>query len=161
MNGYDLLELRRKRGVLGGASDDEFYEKAASTNGLITELPDGRAILVKYFVLPNGGSVATHLDVSEQRKLSRQLASTKQFLETVLDNVPACVAAKNIEDGRYIFANSAYERFWGFSRDHAVGKNARELFAPDLGGQHRGDRPGGTQFAGRPVSQRIRGRPRR
>jgi diguanylate cyclase (GGDEF)-like protein/PAS domain S-box-containing protein len=127
MNGHQLLELRRQRGVLG-ASDDEFYEKAASPNGLITELPDGRAILVKYFVLPNGGSVATHLDVSEQRKLSRQLASTKQFLETVLDNVPACVAAKNIEDGRYIFANTAYERFWGFSRDHVVGKNARELF---------------------------------
>src|SRR3954469_17654986 len=130
MNGYELLELRRKRGVLGAASNDEFYEKAASTNGLITELPDGRAILVKYFVLPNGGSVTTHLDVSEQRRLSRQLASTKQFLETLLDHVPACVAAKNIEDGRYIFANSAYERFWGFSRDHVVGKTARELFAP-------------------------------
>jgi len=129
MTGYELLALRRKRGVLG-VSDDDFYEKAASPNGLITELPDGRAILVKYFVLPNGGSVATHLDVSEQRRLSRQLASTKQFLETVLDNVPACVAAKNIEDGRYIFANTAYERFWGFSRDQVVGKNARELFAP-------------------------------
>lgn len=129
MTGYDILELRRQRGVLG-VTDDEFYEKAASTNGLITELPDGRAILVKYFKLPNGGSVATHLDVSEQRMLSRQLASTKQFLESVLDNVPACVAAKSIEDGRYIFANSAYERFWGFSPDHAVGKCARELFAP-------------------------------
>ena len=129
MNGLELLALRRKRGVLS-ASDDEFYDKAASANGLITELPDGRAILVKYFVLPNGGSVATHLDVSEQRKLSRQLASTKQFLESVLDHVPACVAAKNIEDGRYIFANSAYERFWGLSRDCAVGRNARELFVP-------------------------------
>ena len=130
MTGYDILELRRQRGVLA-VSDHDFYEKAASPNGLITELPDGRAILVKYFVLPNGGSVATHLDVSEQRKLSRQLASTKQFLETVLDNVPACVAAKNIEDGRYIFANSAYERFWGFSRHEVVGKNARELFGPE------------------------------
>ncbi|MBK3660247.1 EAL domain-containing protein [Bradyrhizobium diazoefficiens] len=130
MTGYDILELRRQRGVLG-VTDDEFYEKAASTNGLITELPDGRAILVKYFKLPNGGSVATHLDVSEQRMLSRQLASTKQFLESVLDNVPACVAAKSIEDGRYIFANSAYERFWGFSPDQAVGKCARELFEPN------------------------------
>ncbi len=130
MTGHDILELRRKRGVLAVSADD-FYEKAASPNGLIGELPDGRAILVKYFILPNGGSVATHLDVSEQRKLSRQLASTKQFLETVLDNVPACVAAKNIEDGRYIFANSAYERFWGFSRDQVVGKTARELFGPN------------------------------
>ncbi len=130
MIGDDILELRRKRGVLT-VSDDDFYEKAASPNGLISELPDGRAILVKYFILPNGGSVATHLDVSEQRKLSRQLASTKQFLESVLDNVPACVAAKNIEDGSYIFANSAFERFWGFSRDQVVGKNARELFGPN------------------------------
>ncbi|MGX4769495.1 sensor domain-containing protein [Bradyrhizobium guangdongense] len=129
MTGYDILELRRKRGVLG-VSDDDFYEKASSPNGLITELPDGRAILVKYFILPNGGSVATHLDVSEQRKLSRQLAATKQFLESVLDHVPACVAAKNIEDGCYIFANSAYERFWGLSPDFAVGRKARELFAP-------------------------------
>ncbi|WP_454643538.1 sensor domain-containing protein [Bradyrhizobium liaoningense] len=129
MDGRELLALRRKRGVLS-ASDDEFYDKAASANGLITELPDGRAILVKYFVLPNGGSVATHLDVSEQRRLSRQLASTKQFLESVLDHVPACVAAKSMEDGRYIFANSAYERFWGLSRDFAVGRKARELFAP-------------------------------
>src|SRR3954462_13811713 len=39
MTGYDILELRRERGVLGGVSDDEFYEKAASSNGLITELP--------------------------------------------------------------------------------------------------------------------------
>jgi diguanylate cyclase (GGDEF)-like protein/PAS domain S-box-containing protein len=129
MTGADILKQRRDRGVLG-VSNDEFYEKAASHNGLIAELPDGRAILVRYFAMPNGGAVATHLDVSEQRKLSRQLASTKQFLESVLDNVPACVAAKTIEDGRYIFANSAYERFWEFSPDYAVGKSARELFAP-------------------------------
>lgn len=129
MTGLDILKLRRDRGVLG-VTDDEFYEKAQSPNGLITELPDGRAILVKYFVLPNGGSVATHLDVSEQRKLSRQLASTKQFLESVLDHVPVCVAAKNIEDGRYIFANRAFERFSRFSRDRIVGRRADEIFRP-------------------------------
>ncbi|MGY8680854.1 EAL domain-containing protein [Bradyrhizobium sp. UFLA05-153] len=129
MTGADMLRLRRDRGVLG-VSDDEFYDEAASSNGLITELPGGRAILVKYFVLPNGGSVATHLDVSEQRNLSRQLASTKQFLESVLDNVPVCVAAKNIEDGRYIFANRAFERFSRYSRDRIVGKRADEIFRP-------------------------------
>ena len=116
---------------------------------------------MKYFVLPNGGSVTTHLDVSEQRRLSRQLASTKQFLETVLDNVPACVAAKNIEDGRYIFANSAYERFWGFSRDHVVGKNARELFGPNSADSIEATDRAALDCARRPVPQRIRGRPRR
>ena len=82
-------------------------------------------------MLPNGGSVATHEDCTEQRKLSRKLASTTQFLESVLDNVPVCVAAKNIEDGRYIFANRAFERFSRFSRDHIVGKRADEIFRPE------------------------------
>src|ERR1043166_6323277 len=53
MTGPELLEMRRRRGVLQG-SDDEFYGRAATPEGLITELPDGRSVLVKYFTLPNG-----------------------------------------------------------------------------------------------------------
>ena len=130
MTGMDLLELRRSRGVLD-VSSEFFYENAGSPEGLVTELPGGRSVLVKYFSLPNGGSVATHEDCSEQRMLSRQLASTKQFLESVLDNVPVCVAAKSIEDGRYIFANRAFERFSRFSRDKILGRRADEIFQPD------------------------------
>src|SRR4030081_1814801 len=129
VTGPELLEMRRKRGVLH-VSVDDFYAHAASPEGLVTELPGGRLVLVKYFALPNGGSVATHEDCTDQRKLSRELASTKQFLESMLDNVPLCVAAKNIEDGRYIFANRAFERFSRFSRDSIVGKRADEIFRP-------------------------------
>src|SRR6202163_204510 len=127
MTGPELLALRLKRGVLD-VSVDDFYTHAGTPEGLITVLPGGRSVLVKHFVLPKGGSVATHEDCSEQRKLSRQLASTKQFLESMLDNVPVCVAAKSIDDGRYIFANRAFERFSRFSRDHILGKRADEIF---------------------------------
>ncbi|HLX16650.1 MAG TPA: EAL domain-containing protein [Bradyrhizobium sp.] len=130
MDGSELLELRRRRGVLD-ISVENFFALASAPEGHITELPDGRSILVKHFYLPNGGSVSTHDDCSEQRKLSRQLASTKQFLESVIENVPVCVAAKNIEDGRYIFANRAFERFSRFSRDHMIGKRAEEIFRPE------------------------------
>src|ERR1700687_316508 len=129
MTGPELLELRRNRGILD-VSVADFYANAGAPEGLVTELPGGRSILVKYFALPNGGSVATHEDYSEQRQRSRQLASTKQFLESVLDNVPVCVAAKSIEDGRYIFANRAFERFSRFSRDGIIGKRADEIFRP-------------------------------
>src|SRR5450432_850265 len=127
MTDPELLELRLKRGVLD-VSVDDFYTHAGTPEGLVTVLPGGRSVLVKHFALPNGGSVSTHEDCSEQRKLSRQLASTKQFLESMLDNVPVCVAAKSIEDGRYIFANRAFERFSRFSRDHILGKRADEIF---------------------------------
>ena len=130
MTGRELLAMRRKRGFLD-VSVEDFYAQAGTPEGLITELPCGRSVLVKHFLLPNGGSVATHEDCSEQRKLSRQLASTKQFLESVLENVPVCVAAKNIEDGRYIFANRAFERFSRFSSDYIVGKRADEIFQPE------------------------------
>ena len=130
MTGPELLEMRRKRVILN-VSIEDLHAHAGTPEGLITELPGGRSVLVKYFALPNGGSVATHEDYSEQRKLSRELASTKQFLESVLENVPVCVAAKSIEDGRYIFANRAFERFSRFSRDIILGKRADEIFTPD------------------------------
>src|SRR5258708_2765376 len=129
MTGPELLELRHKRGALD-ISVEEFYARSSTPEGLITELPDGRSVLVKHFLLPNGGSVATHDDCTEQRKLSRKLASTTQFLESVLDNVPVCVAAKNLDDGRYIFSYRAFARFSRFSRDHIVGKRADEIFSP-------------------------------
>jgi diguanylate cyclase (GGDEF)-like protein/PAS domain S-box-containing protein len=129
MTGPELMTLRRERGVLNVCVED-FYALAGTPEGLITELPDGRSVQVRYFPLPNGGSIATHEDCSEQRKLSRQLASTKQFLESLLDNVPMCVAAKSIEDGRYIFVNRAFERFSRFSRDKIVGKRADDIFTP-------------------------------
>src|SRR5664279_4585061 len=129
MTAKELLELRRKRGFVD-LSNEDFYRQTYSPEGLITELPGGRSVLVKHFALPNGGAVGTHEDCSVQRQLSRQLASTKQFLESVLDNVPVCVAAKSIDDGRYIFANRAFERFSRFSRNNIVGKRADEIFRP-------------------------------
>jgi diguanylate cyclase (GGDEF)-like protein/PAS domain S-box-containing protein len=130
MTGKELVELRRQRGVLD-ISVDEFYAQAGNPEGLVTELSNGQSVHVKYFPLSNGGSIATHEDCSEQRELSRQLASTKQFLESVLENIPLCVAAKSIEDGRYIFANRAFERFSRFPRDFIIGKRADEIFTPD------------------------------
>src|ERR1700749_831285 len=130
MTGRELLAMRRARGTLD-CSVEEFYARSKSPEGLICDLPNGRSSLVKYFGLPNGGSVATHEDSTDQRRLSRQLSSTKQFLESVLDNGPVCVAAKSIDDGRYIFANKAFERFSRFSRDQIVGHRADEIFQPE------------------------------
>src|SRR5579872_132303 len=130
MTGPELLALRRRRGLLD-VSDEDFRAKAAAQEGFVTELPSGRWVLSRHFPLPNGGRVATHEDCTEQRKLSKQLASTKQFLESVLDNVPVCVAAKSIEDSRYIFVNRAYERFTRISRDKIVGKCPEEIFSAE------------------------------
>ncbi len=122
-SGRDLIELRRQRGKLP-VSIEEYAKRAREPDGYVTELTDGRSVLAKLFDLPNGGIVGVHEDCTEQRKLARQLDQTKQFLELVLDHVPVCVAAKNIQDGRYIFANRAFEAFSRMSRDRIVGSHA-------------------------------------
>jgi diguanylate cyclase (GGDEF)-like protein/PAS domain S-box-containing protein len=127
ITGRELAELRHARGMLG-CEVDEFFSRQNS-EGFIVELPDGRAIAVKHHLLRGGGMVSLHDDCSAQRDLSSELATTKKFLESVIDNVPVCVAAKSIDDGRYILANRAFERFARLSRDQIVGKRADEIFA--------------------------------
>ena len=128
--GRDLVELRRQRGLLA-LSVEDYARKAREPDGCLTDLPDGRAVRAKIFRLPTGGSIGIHEDCTVQRRLEDELASTKQFLESVVDQVPACVVAKNIEDGRYIFANRAFERFARVSRDRIIGKRPGDLFGEE------------------------------
>jgi diguanylate cyclase (GGDEF)-like protein/PAS domain S-box-containing protein len=127
MTGRELSALRASRGMLG-ANLDEYYASVESPNGHVCELPDGRSIHVKHMKLPNGGVIATYEDCTVQRKLSKELATTKNFLEQVIDNIPVCVAAKSIEDGRYILVNRAFEQFAHLSREQIVGSRAEDIF---------------------------------
>jgi len=129
MTGRELAVLREQRGVLG-ATVDEFYDKTSVPGGHIFELPGDRSMMVKMHQLPNGGALTTHEDLTEERRLARQLASTKNFLELVIDNVPVCITAKSMRDGRFIFANRAFSRFSGLSRENIVGRRVDELFVP-------------------------------
>jgi diguanylate cyclase (GGDEF)-like protein/PAS domain S-box-containing protein len=128
MTGRQLAELRHARGTLG-CSVDEFFARIDAVDGYITKASDGRAIMVRHRSLGGGGTVSLHDDCSEQRDLSNQLAMTKKFLESVIDNVPVCVAVKSIEDGRYILANRAFERFSRLKRADIVGKRADQIFS--------------------------------
>ena len=60
-------------------------------------------------------------------------------------------AAKNIEDGRYIFANRAFERFSRYSRDKIVGKRADEIFRPEAAASIVAADRADLEYAGRPV----------
>jgi len=130
MTGRDLTALRATRGML--CDDiDEYYRNVKSPEGHVCELLDGRSILVKHRELSNGGIVSTHEDCTARRKMSRQLATTTHFLESVIDNIPVCVAAKSIEDGRYILANRAFEQFSGLRRDQIIGQTAEKVYVPE------------------------------
>lgn len=124
----DLIEMRHRKGLLGGTLD-EYMARVRAEAKFVVELPDGRSIQVHNSRLPSGGVVSLHEDCTDQRALGRQLASTKNFLESVVDNIPVCIAAKNIDDGRYTLANRAFEEFSRMPREKIVGQRADEIFS--------------------------------
>ena len=124
----DLIEMRFRRGMLGPSLEDYMATVKANAR-FVVELPDGRSIAIHHSRLPAGGIVSLHEDCTEQRALSRELASNKTFLESVVDNIPVCIAAKNIDDGRYTLANRAFEEFSRMPRDKIVGRRAEEIFS--------------------------------
>src|SRR5260370_20613708 len=69
MTGPELLELRPKRGILYVLVAD-FYANPGAPGCLVTELSVCRALLVKYFALPNDSSAPIHAACISQRNCS-------------------------------------------------------------------------------------------
>jgi diguanylate cyclase (GGDEF)-like protein/PAS domain S-box-containing protein len=126
----EVLALRAERGTFDEATAN-FAKDNELSSQCVRDTDDGRSIMVSRHRLPGGGWVSTYADITEERSLGRQLATTKLFLESVIDNIPVCVAVKNIADGRYVLANRAFEQFSRLSRDVMVGSTAEELFTPE------------------------------
>jgi diguanylate cyclase (GGDEF)-like protein/PAS domain S-box-containing protein len=125
----EVLALRKARGTYDG--DLNVPTQLADTPvSAFRDLGGGRQIRISRRWLPGGGFVSVHEDFSEHRELSRELATTKSFLESVIDNIPVCVAVKSIDDGKYILANRAFEQFSRFPREKIVGRRADEIFTP-------------------------------
>ncbi len=130
MTSQELVDLRHRKGVLGH-SVEEFRNLIDTSASHFTELPDGRSISVQHRKFATGGMVSLHDDCTDQRRLMKELANTKGFLESVIDNIPVCVSVKSIEDRRYILANRAFENYCGMERDEIIGKTAQSLYRPD------------------------------
>ena len=60
-----------------------------------------------------------------------RLASANQVLESLLENIPAMVFAKDARDLRFVRFNRAGERLVGLPRDALLGKSDRDLFPPE------------------------------
>ncbi len=69
------------------------------------------------------------VDVTSSRRAEEELRRTREFLNTVIETVPAVIAVKDARDLTYVLVNRAFERHHGISREDMIGKTAREIFA--------------------------------
>jgi PAS domain-containing protein len=106
----DLVLLRKAKGTFAGQVDEYVTRVTAEirggqTNRSTIELDDGRVISLVNTPTANGGWVATHEDITVARRREEELARTQQFLDMVIDNVPATIIVKNARDFRYVLIN--------------------------------------------------------
>lgn len=94
---------------------------------------DGSEIDVEVFIRPqisNGREavLVTAIDVTGRKRASEELEATREFLDTIVENVPAAVFAKDPISRKYILLNQAGEQLFGCVREDFVGKHARDIF---------------------------------
>ena len=66
--------------------------------------------------------MAAVVDITERKKANEELRRTRQFLDTVIENVPAMLFVKEAKEHRYILMNRAGEELLGIPRDELIGK---------------------------------------
>ena len=128
-----IIEHRAAIGLFNGNIDETVRKiLAAIVQGKpsrsITELADGRGILVLTQPMTEGGWVATHEDITNQRRAEREADRMQRFLLTVIENVPSTIVVKNAKDFKYVLINRAGEKFYGIPRARVLGQTSHELF---------------------------------
>jgi diguanylate cyclase (GGDEF)-like protein/PAS domain S-box-containing protein len=94
---------------------------------------DGSEIDVEVYIrnrIQDGRKVVlvTALDVTKRKQADDELKAAQEFLNTIIENVPASLFAKDPVTRRYILLNRAGATLFGRSREEFIGRNAREIF---------------------------------
>src|SRR5207248_85227 len=134
--GCTLRELIAHRVEIGsfGGNIDETVGRILSAiaqgvpSKISTQLADGRVIAVSTRPMAEGGWVATHEDVTDQRRAEREADRAQRFLLTVIENVFSAIVVKDARDLKYVLINRAGEKFYGMSRSDVIGRTSHDLF---------------------------------
>ena len=129
----DLLKHRAAHGTFSGNPEEYVSDLLATiAQGKISkqevETGDGRIISMVNQPMAGGGWVATHEDITEQRKIVQERDRDREFLNEIVNNVPATIIVKNASNLRYVLVNQAGEEYLGISRDRIIGKTAQEVW---------------------------------
>jgi len=71
--------------------------------------------------------VATHEDITERKHAERELEQTRQFLDTIIENVPSPIIVKDVPGLRYKLLNRAAENLLGIDRADFLGKTSKDV----------------------------------
>ena len=73
-------------------------------------------------------SIGAIADLTERKHAEDDLRRTREFLDTIVENVPVSLIVKQAHDHRYVLINRAAEEFLGVPRTDIIGKIGSEIF---------------------------------
>jgi len=131
-----LLEFKIKAGTFFGDVDHAVERIHAvvgknETTKIAEKWLDGTVISIVTTPRAGGGWLATHEDVTDHANAIKALHCTKNFFDTIIDNVPATILVKDAKTFRYLLVNKKGEEFIGRTERDIIGKSAREIFSQD------------------------------
>jgi len=72
-----------------------------------------------------------YLQLRRERLATERARTAENFLNSVIDNIPAMIFIKDAQDLRFVRVNSAAERILGFTREELLGRSDYDFF-PEL-----------------------------
>lgn len=92
----------------------------------------GRTIQITSRFKDDGGWVSTHEDVTDRRNAEKELLRVKNFLDTIIQNLPMPIVIKDAWSRKVLLINRAYSRLHGVSADAILGATMADVFPADL-----------------------------
>ncbi|WP_439817310.1 sensor domain-containing phosphodiesterase [Zavarzinia sp. CC-PAN008] len=99
-----------------------------------------------------GGCAAIIRDITERKSLERDHRQTREFLDTVVANLPAMLFVKDAESRRYLLLNRTGEELIGRPAAQIVGRTDAELF-PNQGADYMARDDDALSGRGMPLSE--------
>src|SRR4029079_7587255 len=95
---------------------------------IINKLQDGRTLAVCRRAMPDGGTGAVHQDITAHVHTEQQLDETRQFLDSIIENIPIAVVVKDAVTRKFVLVNRAYETMLKIGRNQVLGKTVFEIY---------------------------------
>ena len=89
----------------------------------------GRALFVAAGIpMPDGGTVAVHQDITAHLHTEQQLDETRQFLDSIIENIPMAIVVKDAVTRKFVLVNRAFETMLKVGRNEVLGKTVFEIY---------------------------------
>jgi PAS domain S-box-containing protein len=136
----DAIEgIRERLEAMTTDPDGDGDEKRAVTVETEVRDADGGTVPVEAEIVPFpsddetlAGSVGVVRDVSERKRVKRELAAERSRLTRLLESLPDAVAYAQFEDGQPIVqsVNERFEETFGYAEETLVGESLNEFILP-------------------------------